>query len=120
MQYICDELLKPISESIAAEFMELWQEYEEGETPEAVFVKDGMSARCQGFCSALLTFLVDRFELLCQTIEYEKQYNAQKDLKQFLHVRKGIKNEFVNQWVADALLEREAFWKSKGLESKVE
>jgi putative hydrolase of HD superfamily len=63
---------------------------------------------------------VDRFELVCQTIEYEKQYDAQKDLQEFLHVRKGIKNEFVNKWVEDALLERAAFWESKGLESKVE
>ena len=41
MHYICNELLKPISEQIATEFMELWEEYEEGTTPEAVFVKDG-------------------------------------------------------------------------------
>jgi len=43
MHYICDVLLKPISETIAAEFMELWMEYEAGTTKEAVFVKDGMS-----------------------------------------------------------------------------
>lgn len=43
MRYICDELLKPISETIAEEFMELWAEYETGTTKEAVFVKDGMS-----------------------------------------------------------------------------
>lgn len=42
MRYICDELLKPISETIANEFMDLWQEYEAGETKEAVFVKDGI------------------------------------------------------------------------------
>jgi len=63
---------------------------------------------------------VDRFELLCQTIEYEKHYNAQKDLSEFLHVRTGIKNDFVKKWTADALLEREAYWKSRGVESKVE
>lgn len=103
MKYICDELLKPISEVVAKEFMELWQEYEVGETKEAVFVKD-----------------VDRFELVCQTIEYEKQYEAQKDLQEFLHVRNGIKNEFVIKWVEDALLERAAFWKSKGLVSKID
>jgi len=102
MRYICDELLKPISEAVANEFMELWAEYEAGETKEAVFVKD-----------------VDRFELLCQTIEYEKHYNAQKDLSEFLHVRTGIKNDFVKKWTADALLEREAYWKSRGMESKV-
>lgn len=41
MKYICDELLKPISGQIAEEFMSLWEEYEKGETKEAVFVKDG-------------------------------------------------------------------------------
>ena len=57
---------------------------------------------------------------MCQTIEYEKKYDAQKDLKEFLHVRKGIKNDFVKAWAEDALLEREAFWKSKGVESTPE
>ena len=42
MKYICDELLKPISETIANEFMELWMEYETNTTKEAMFVKDGM------------------------------------------------------------------------------
>lgn len=41
MQYIVNELLKPISEEIANDFMDLWMEYEAGETPEAIFVKDG-------------------------------------------------------------------------------
>jgi len=103
MRYICDQLLKPISETVAKEFMELWEEYEEGISNEAIFVKD-----------------VDRFELVIQTIEYERKYDAQKDLKEFLHVRKGIKNEFVKQWVMDALKEREAFWRSKGVENIVE
>lgn len=101
MKYICDELLKPISETIANEFMELWMEYETNTTKEAIFVKD-----------------VDRFELICQTIEYEKHYNAQKDLSEFLHVSTGIKNEFVKKWAEDALLEREAFWESKGVETQ--
>jgi putative hydrolase of HD superfamily len=45
MRYICDELLKPISEAVANEFMELWAEYEAGETKEAVFVKDGAPSK---------------------------------------------------------------------------
>lgn len=63
---------------------------------------------------------VDRFELVCQCIEYEKKYNAKKDLKEFLHVRRGIKNEFVKKWAEDALREREAFWAAAGVESVVE
>lgn len=103
MHYICDELLKPISPTIAEEFLGLWLEYEEGTTKEAIFVKD-----------------VDRFELVSQTIEYEKEYDAQKDLREFLHVRKGIKNDFVKKWVEDAMKERDAYWKSKGLVSIVD
>lgn len=41
MEYITEQLLKPISEVIAMEFMGLWEEYEKGESREAVFVKDG-------------------------------------------------------------------------------
>jgi 5'-deoxynucleotidase YfbR-like HD superfamily hydrolase len=63
---------------------------------------------------------VDRFELVSQTIEYEKEYDAQKDLREFLHVRKGIKNDFVKKWVEDAMKERDAYWKSKGLVSIVD
>ncbi|KAH8150253.1 uncharacterized protein LAJ45_05464 [Morchella importuna] len=103
MNYICEQLLKPMSPTIAEEFMGLWTEYETGETKEAIFVKD-----------------VDRFELVCQCIEYEKKYNAKKDLKEFLHVRRGIKNEFVKKWAEDALREREAFWAAAGVESVVE
>ncbi|KAG0132631.1 putative HD family hydrolase [Tuber indicum] len=102
MQYIVNKLLKPISEVIAKDIMDLWMEYETGKTPEAVFVKD-----------------VDRFELICQTIEYEKKYEAQKDLKEFLHVRESIKNDFVKKWAEDAMKEREAFWKNAGIESIV-
>lgn len=43
MNYICEQLLKPMSPTIAEEFMGLWTEYETGETKEAIFVKDGAS-----------------------------------------------------------------------------
>lgn len=62
------------------------------------------------------THAVDRFELICQTIEYEKQYDAEKDLTEFYAAAKAIKNEFVGKWVQDALREREAYLKSKGIE----
>jgi putative hydrolase of HD superfamily len=55
MNYICDELLKPISEAIAKEFMELWQEYEVGDTKEAVFVKDGLLPNLSHVTDPILT-----------------------------------------------------------------
>lgn len=44
MDYITD-LLKPLGDDIAREFLEIWLEYEEGTTKEAVFVKDGECTR---------------------------------------------------------------------------
>ncbi|KAF3938915.1 hypothetical protein ABW19_dt0200494 [Dactylella cylindrospora] len=88
MEYLTGTLLAPISESIAAEFMDLWMEYEDGKTPEAIFVKD-----------------VDRYELVLQTIEYEKTH--QIDLKEFLHVAEGVKTPFMKEWVAEALSQRD-------------
>lgn len=41
MTYMTEELLKPVGEELAKEFMEIWNEYEDGKTKEAVFVKDG-------------------------------------------------------------------------------
>ncbi|KAF3921127.1 hypothetical protein ABW21_db0200728 [Orbilia brochopaga] len=87
MVYLTKDLLAPISESIAAEFMDIWLEYEAGQTPEAIFVKD-----------------VDRYELVLQTIEYEKTYK--KDLKEFLHVVDGVRTPFMKEWVAEAVATR--------------
>jgi putative hydrolase of HD superfamily len=97
MEYLCSSVLKELSPEIADEFKSLWLEYEEGTTAEARFVKD-----------------VDCFELVVQTIEYEKQHDAPKDLGEFLHVRKRIQNGFVLKWVEDALKERKAYWDEKG------
>ncbi|KAF3923132.1 hypothetical protein ABW20_dc0107612 [Dactylellina cionopaga] len=88
MEYLTQTLIAPISETIANEFMDLWMEYETGQTPEAVFVKD-----------------VDRYELILQTIEYEKTHKL--DLQEFLHVAEGVKTPFMKDWVAEALSQRD-------------
>lgn len=69
--------------------------------------------------SQLTCNLVDCFELLCQTIEYEKKYKTEKDLNEFLHVRKRIQNDFVKKWVDDALVERKEFWAQHGKEAVI-
>ena len=56
MQYICKELLENSLQS--QEIFSLWQEYENGETMEAKFVKD-----------------LDKFEMILQAFEYEKCNN---------------------------------------------
>ena len=87
MEYLTRDLLAPISKTIADEFLGLFEEYEAGETPEAVFVKD-----------------IDCYELVLQTVEYEKRYG--KDLSEFLHVAKRVKTAYVKAWIEEALAER--------------
>ncbi|KAK6356647.1 hypothetical protein TWF718_000987 [Orbilia javanica] len=87
MEYLTQTLLAPISKSIAGEFMELWEEYEQGQSPEAIFVKD-----------------VDRYELVLQTIEYERTYNL--ELEEFFHVAERVQTPFMKEWVAEALEKR--------------
>lgn len=84
----------PKTHSLAAkEMIELFIEYEEGKTPEALFVKD-----------------IDKFELLVQTVEYERR--TKKNLQQFLSVVPKIKSPLILEWVKDVLEERKEFWKS--------
>src|SRR5690606_22690165 len=73
---------------------DLWNEYEDGETKEALFVKD-----------------VDKFELLLQMVEYERSH-PEKDLKEFWHVSKSIKSERINTWVSELNAERIASGKA--------
>ena len=44
MEYLTQTLLAPSNPQVANEIMSLWQEYENGSTPEAIFVKDGMGS----------------------------------------------------------------------------
>lgn len=94
MKYLTQTLLTPSNPQIADEILSIWQEYENGSTPEAIFVKD-----------------VDKFELLCQTVEYEKKCEGQKDLSEFLWVANVIKTDYVKKWASDLLEERDAFWR---------
>lgn len=80
------EMLAGFNKKAASEIMELWEEYENISTPEARFVKD-----------------VDKFELILQTLEYQREFQGEKDLSQFLGVRNQIKSPEVEAW-ADAAL----------------
>ncbi|KAF8416150.1 hypothetical protein EV426DRAFT_712667 [Tirmania nivea] len=101
MKYLTQTLLTPSNPQIADEIMSLWEEYEDGSTREAIFVKD-----------------VDKFELLCQAVEYEKKCEGQKDLSEFLWVANGIKTDYVKKWALDLLEERDSFWRD--IEAKKE
>jgi putative hydrolase of HD superfamily len=79
----------------------LFDEYEAGTSKEAVLVKD-----------------VDKYELLVQAVEYERDSVARgdkleglKDLSTFFGVRNGITTELVKGWAADVMKERDELWK---------
>jgi len=95
MVHLTVDLLGPANPGAAAEMMDLWTEYETAKTPEAIFVKD-----------------VDKFELVLQTVEYERQHRGEKDLSQFLNVTQMVKNDYVKEWIEDVLRQREEFWKA--------
>jgi len=68
----------------------LWQEYEDGQSPEAKFVKD-----------------LDRFEMASQALEYERHHGA-KDLQTFFDSSiPNVRHPQVQQWGQDLLAERE-------------
>lgn len=94
IDYLTESVLKPFNAFAANEIHGLWSEYENSTTPEAKFVKS-----------------VDKFELLVQTLEFEQNYNREKDLSQFIDVRNQIKTKEVMEW-ADVLINlRSDYWK---------
>ena len=80
---------------------DLFDEYEEGTSKEAILVKD-----------------VDKYELLVQAIEYERdavnrgdKLDGLKDLTTFFGVRNGLKTDLVKGWAEEVMKEREKLWK---------
>jgi len=78
----------------------LFDEYEEGVTSEAILVKD-----------------IDKYELLVQALEYERDAVARgeelkglKDLSTFYGVRRFIKTDLVKQWADEVMKQRELLW----------
>lgn len=72
---------------------EAWEEYEAGETAEAVFVHD-----------------VDKLELVMQMLEYEREAEGKVDLGEFVGAAGKIRGEEVRGWCAGVLEERRVFW----------
>jgi putative hydrolase of HD superfamily len=77
---------------------ELFEEYEAGATTEAILVKD-----------------IDKYELLVQAVEYERdtilrgeKLEGLKDLSSFYGVSKGITSDIVKGWAQDVLQERDS------------
>ncbi|CAO3582033.1 unnamed protein product [Absidia cylindrospora] len=80
--------------TMAKEIVSLWQEYEDAQTPEALFVKD-----------------LDKFEMIVQALEYEKSDG--KPLESFFESTRGkFKHPAVKAW-AEALYEERSKHKSQ-------
>ena len=101
MNHLVSLLPSPSFSPNAQNLQALFDEYEEGTSAEAILVKD-----------------VDKFELLVQALEYERDavqrgnvLEGLKDLSTFFNVRNGIKTELVKLWAADVMKEREQLWK---------
>jgi 5'-deoxynucleotidase YfbR-like HD superfamily hydrolase len=78
----------------------LFNEYEDGITNEAILVKD-----------------IDKYELLVQALEYERdavergeELTGLKDLTTFYGVRKFIKTDLVKGWGDEVMKQRELLW----------
>jgi putative hydrolase of HD superfamily len=98
MDYLCRDLLGGVAGGKAGVAMKsVWQEYEDGKTPESMFVHD-----------------VDKIELLLQMLEYERSHEGRTELGEFSHVARRIVMPEVQEWAAELLAEREEFWAGHG------
>jgi len=80
----------------------LWREYEDGQSPEAKFVKD-----------------LDRFEMASQALEYERNHGA-KDLQCFFdNSIPNVRHPQVQQWSQDLMGEREELQRENKQEKSI-
>ena len=94
-----------VENSIGQGLRAVWQEYEDGITPESKFVHD-----------------IDKLELVLQMMEYERRAEPKGsvDLGEFVWVAGRIELEEMRIWCAAVLREREEFWKGLGREGEVQ
>lgn len=100
IQYL-SEIVGKYDNEKGKEILELWLDYEEIRTIEARFVKD-----------------IDKFEMLLQGFEYEKEFKGEKKLDQFWSARDSIKTDEVKKWTDDLWEKRQEFRKMVESEKK--
>jgi putative hydrolases of HD superfamily len=97
MDYITQKLLGSVYGGLAGrEIREIWQEYEDSQTLDSHFVHD-----------------LDKMELLCQMVEYEKRAGQRLDLGEFAYVSTKMVLPETQEWAKDVLRERDEFWGRK-------
>ncbi|CAI4055930.1 hypothetical protein SKDZ_02G3480 [Saccharomyces kudriavzevii ZP591] len=93
IKYLCDVLVKPYNEITASEIMEDWLAYENVTSLEARYVKD-----------------IDKYEMLVQCFEYERQYKGTKNFDDFFGAVTSIKTGEVMSWTNDLVIQRQNFF----------
>ncbi|KPM43149.1 hypothetical protein AK830_g3376 [Neonectria ditissima] len=83
---------KLYSVELADEIVGYWLEYENGTTPESVWMKQ-----------------MDKFECLLQACQYEARTYRKKDLTEFQSLEAKITDPTAQQWLRSLLLERDAY-----------
>jgi putative hydrolases of HD superfamily len=97
MDYISTTLLGGVGGGAhGRELRAIWQEYEDSETLDSLYVHD-----------------IDKLELLTQMIEYERRAGGQLVLGEFAYVQSRMVLPETKAWGQEILDEREAFWKGK-------
>lgn len=97
MDYIAHRLLGKVHGGVTGrEIREIWQEYEDSKTLDSLFVHD-----------------IDKMELLCQMVEYEKRVAKDLDLGEFAYVATKMVLPETKKWADEVLAERDAFWKGE-------
>ncbi|KAK7927498.1 hypothetical protein PG985_004496 [Apiospora marii] len=97
MDYIAHRLLGKVHGGVTGrEIREIWQEYEDSKTLDSLFVHD-----------------IDKMELLCQMVEYEKRVGKDLDLGEFAYVATKMVLPETKKWADEVLAERDVFWKGE-------
>ncbi|KAF3988222.1 hypothetical protein FT663_03536 [Candidozyma haemuli var. vulneris] len=86
------KVVSPYNSDFAKEMKELWLEYEEIRTPEAVYVKD-----------------IDKFEMIQQAWDYEQDYGLTYDLNEFYNSRSAIKTPEIGELCDELIRQRTEF-----------
>ncbi|KAJ6258581.1 hypothetical protein Dda_6627 [Drechslerella dactyloides] len=95
VEYFAKTLLDKVNPRLARELVELFEEFETGETKEAAFVRD-----------------LDTYDMLLQAFEYEKESKGVKKLDGFMKSEARLTTADVKQWARELVEERTQFWQS--------
>ncbi|KAK6337872.1 hypothetical protein TWF696_001350 [Orbilia brochopaga] len=95
VEYFATTLLEKVNPRLARELVELFEEYENGDTKEAAFVRD-----------------IDVYDMLLQAFEYEKEAKGAKNLDGFMKSEARLTTAGVKQWARELVEERTQFWNS--------